>query len=136
MNTPETRPVAGCHFRVELVDGTRHSIEVDCAEVLFPLLSAPPETSDTDADAPLVLRRATTADTLLHDWWAKAHQSRTPQRRTVHVTLLAPDHERVVRRWRFNNARPLTLHYTPLNAMQSALVMESLAIAFDSVAIE
>ena len=75
-------------------------------------------------------------DRVLHDWWAKACNGRAPRRRSVRVTLLAPDHERAVKRWRFRNARPTSLHYSPLDAMGNALVMESLAVAFDSVEIE
>ncbi len=129
-------PVAGCHFRVELADGNGRASEVACAEVVFPLLSARPDASEAHADEHLVLRRATSDDTALHDWWEKTRRGRAPQRRTVRVMLLAPDHERVVKRWRFRNARPVTLHYTPLNAMDSTLVMESLAIAFDGVDID
>lgn len=132
----DTRPVAGCHFRVELADGNGRSLEIACAEVLFPPLSARPDASEAHADEHLVLRRATSADSVLHDWWEKTRRGRAPQRRTVRVMLLAPDHERVVKRWRFRNARPVTLHYAPLNAMENTLVMESLAIAFDGVEID
>lgn len=132
----DSRPVAGCHFRVELADGNGRSTEIACAEVTFPALAARPDASEAHADEQLVLRRATSADGVLHDWWDKARRGRAPQRRTVRVMLLSPDHERVVKRWRFRNARPVTLHYTPLNAMEGALVMESLAIAFDGVEID
>lgn len=132
----DSRPAAGCHFRVELADGNGRSTEIACAEVTFPTLSARPDASEAHADEQLVLRRATSADGVLHDWWDKARRGRAPQRRTVRVMLLSPDHERVVKRWRFRNARPVTLHYTPLNAMEGALVMESLAIAFDGVEID
>ncbi|MFT3957211.1 MAG: phage tail protein [Piscinibacter sp.] len=132
----DARPVAGCCFRVELADGNGRSVEIACSEVLFPALSARPDTGEAQADEHLVLRRATSADSALQDWWQKACRGRAPQRRTVRVMLLAPDQQRVVKRWRFRNARPLTLHYTPLNAMDSALVMESLAIGFDGVEID
>lgn len=132
----DTQPVAGCYFCVELADGNGRSVEIACPEVVFPSLSARPDASEAHADEHLLLRRATSADTVLHDWWEKAHRGRAPQRRTVRVMLLAPDHERVVKRWRFRNARPVVLHYTPLNALDSTLVMESLAIAFDGVEID
>jgi len=129
-------PVPSCHFRVEIVDGNGHAVEIGCAEVLFPPLAAHAEAQSPPAEEHLVLRRATGGDRTLHDWWAKACRGRAPQRRSVRVTLLAPDHERAVRRWRFRNARPASLHYSPLNATTSALAMESLAIAFDSVEID
>lgn len=135
-NEADARPVAGCCFRVELADGNGRSLEIACSEVVFPSLSARPDASEAHADEHLLLRRATSADSALHDWWEKAHRGRAPQRRTVRVMLLAPDHERVVKRWRFRNARPVALHYSPLNALDSALVIESLQIAFDGVEID
>ncbi len=129
-------PVAGCHFRVEIVDGNGHAVEVGCAEVVFPAFSVHAESQAPHAEEQLVLRRACGTDRLLHDWWAKACRGRAPQRRSVRVTLLGPDHERPVQRWRFRNARPAGLHYSPLSALSAAVAMESLAIAFDSVEIE
>lgn len=129
-------PVPGCHFRVELVDGNGHAAEIGCSEVVFPALAAHAEAQSPAAEEHLLLRRATGADCALHDWWAKACKGRAPQRRSVRVTLLAPDRERVVRRWRFRNARPAHLQYSPLNALASTLAMETLAIAFDSVEID
>ena len=38
-------------------------------------------------------------------------------------------------RWRFRNVRPVSLHYSPLNAMGNALLIESIELAFDDVEI-
>ncbi len=136
MNRDGPGPVAGCHFRVEIVDGNGHAVELGCAEVVFPALSVHAESQSPHAEEQLVLRRACGTDRLLHDWWAKACRGRAPLRRSVRVTLLAPDHARAVQRWRFRNARPASLLYSPLNALSASVAMESLAIAFDSVEIE
>ncbi len=136
MSCQDERPVLGCNFRVEIVDGNGHATEVGCSEVVFPALAVHADAQSPPAEEQLVLRRAANGDRVLHDWWAKACNGRAPQRRSVRVTLLAPDHERAVKRWRFRNARPASLHYSPLDAMGNALVMESLAVAFDSVEIE
>ena len=136
MSSHDARPVMGCNFRVEIVDGNGHATEVGCSEVVFPALAVHADAQSPPAEEQLVLRRAANGDGVLHDWWAKACKGRAPQRRSVRVTLLAPDHERAVKRWRFRNARPTSLHYSPLDAMGNALVMESLAVAFDSVEIE
>lgn len=135
-DTHDPAPVPGCHFRVEIVDGNGHAVELGCAEVVFPTLAAHADAQSPALEEQLVLRRAAGGDKLLHDWWAKACKGRAPQRRSVRITLLAPDRERIVQRWRFRNARPASLHYSPLNAMANALVMESLAIAFDNVEID
>ena len=135
MSGHDRAPVAGRHFRVELVDGNGRAVEIGCCEVVFPPLAAHAEAQASVAEEHLVLRRATGGDDLLHAWWSKACSGRGPQRRSVRVTLLAPDHERAVMRWRFRNARPASLHYSPLNANDNALVFESLAVAFDGVEI-
>ncbi len=129
-------PVPGRTFRVELVDGNGRAVEVGCCEVVFPPLAAHADAQAAAAEEHLVLRRATGGDDTLHAWWSKACRGRAPRRRSVRVTLLAPDHERMVMRWRFRNARPASLHYSPLNANENALVFESLAVAFDGVEID
>ena len=133
MSGHDLPPVPGCHFRVELADANGRTVELGCSEVVFPPLSAHAGAQVSVTEEQLVIRRATGGDRLLHDWWQKACRGRAPQRRSVRVTLLSPDQERAVMHWRFRNARPVTLHYSPLNALDSALVIESLAIAFDSV---
>ena len=35
--------------------------------------------------------------------------------------------------WRFRNARPVSLTYSPLLAMESGVLMETIAIAFHGV---
>ena len=136
MSGQDAAPVPGRNFRVEIVDGNGHAVDVGCSEVLFPTLAVHADAQSPPAEEQLLLRRAANGDRLLHDWWAKACRGRAPQRRSVRVTLLAPDHERAVKRWRFRNARPASLHYSPLDALANTLVMETLALAFDSVEIE
>lgn len=136
MSGHDREPVPGRQFRVELVDGNGRATELGCCEVVFPPLAAHAEAQAAVAEEHLVLRRATGGDELLHAWWSRACRGRAPQRRSVRVTLLAPDRERVVMCWRFRNARPASLHYSPLNANESALVFESLAVAFDGVEID
>ena len=81
----------------------------------------------------LLLRRAATGTSEFLAWWDKARRGRAPQRRTVSITLLGDDHANALMHWRFRNARPVSLHYSPLNAMDNALVIESIKIAFDRV---
>ncbi|HNJ84915.1 MAG TPA: hypothetical protein PKZ28_14865, partial [Piscinibacter sp.] len=94
MSSHDARPVMGCNFRVEIVDGNGHATEVGCSEVVFPALAVHADAQSPPAEEQLVLRRAANGDRVLHDWWAKACNGRAPQRRSVRVTLLAPDHER------------------------------------------
>jgi len=131
-----TGPVVGCNFRVEIVDGNGRAHEVGCAEVCFPTLGVAAGADRAQAAESLVLRRAADGDRTLQQWWSRARDGRAATRRSVRVTLLAADHERVVKRWRFRGARPAALHYSSLDAMTSTVVMESLAVAFDTVDID
>jgi hypothetical protein len=131
----ERRPLAGRNFRVEIDEGNGRRFEIGCSEVVFPQLGAPHDPWQPAAAEPLQLRRAATGDAQFHAWWDKARHGRAPQRRTVHITLLGDDLASEPMHWRFRNARPVSLHYSPLNAMGSALLIETLALAFDEVEI-
>ncbi|MEO5881683.1 MAG: phage tail protein [Caldimonas sp.] len=116
------------------------------AEVIFPPFVAaeggaaakpgPAAAASEDAAATerhLVLRRGATGALDLYDWWDRARHGQAPRRRVVTVRLLAADHSRVVMTWRFRNARPVSLAYSPLLAMDAGVLMETIAIAFDTV---
>ena len=55
--------------------------------------------------------------------------------RTVTISLIGDDGAGTPMRWRFRNVRPVSLHYSPLNAMGNALLIESIELAFDDVEI-
>lgn len=131
----ERRPLAGRNFRVEIDEGNGRRVEVGCSEVVFPALDAVDDPFEPRAPEPLLLRRAATGGAEFHAWWEQARHGRAPQRRTVHVTLLGDDLASEPMRWRFRNARPVSLHYSALNAMGGALLIETLALAFDGVEI-
>jgi phage tail-like protein len=81
----------------------------------------------------LVLRRGATGALDLYTWWDQARQGKAPARRVVKVKLLAEDHATVVMSWRFRNVRPLSLSYSPLQAMDGGVLMETLELAYDAV---
>jgi hypothetical protein len=131
----ERRPLAGRNFRVEIDEGNGRRFEIGCSEVVLPQLGAPHDPWQPAAAEPLLLRRAATGGAEFHAWWDKARHGRAPQRRTVHITLLGDDLASEPMHWRFRNARPVSLHYSPLNAMGNALLIETLALVFDDVEI-
>ncbi len=131
----ECRPCTGRNFRVEIDEGNGRRFEVGCSEVVFPALDAVNDPFEHRAPEPLRLRRAAAGGEEFHAWWEKARDGRAPQRRTVTITLLGDDLATARMHWRFRNARPVSLHYTPLNAMGNALLIETLALAFDDVEI-
>ncbi len=80
----------------------------------------------------LVLRRGASAARDLYLWWEKTRMARASKGRTVTIRLLGEDHEQVLTTWRFSNARPVALSYTPLNALEAAVLMETIELEFDS----
>jgi phage tail-like protein len=135
--SPRDRPCLSSNFRVEIDEGNGRTAEVGVAEVVFPTFRAAPGTAGPgDAAAPTagerrVLRRAWCGSLDLCAWWHQARKGRPPRRRTVRISLLAEDHQRVVMGWRFRQARPVALGYSPLSANASALLIESIEPELD-----
>ena len=132
------RPLLNANFVVELAAGRGSGF----AEVVFGAFSAKPGSGTptalaTAVGAPvadrLVLRRGATGALDLYAWWRQARDGRAPPRRTVTVKLLADDHATVLVTWRFRNARPVSLAYSPLDALDGAVLMETIELAFDDV---
>ena len=133
----DPRPVSNANFLVDLGLGDPEAPEAGFAEVLLPPLRS--KEDDTDlAPARLVLRRGVNGALDLYGWWDKCRRtSRTsltsrPQPRDVTVTLLGADLTPVMR-WRFSNARPVALSYSPLRASEGTVLMETIEIAFDAM---
>ncbi len=123
------RPCTGANFLVSFGRADAHAESAGFSEVIFPTFTVEAE---QNAPAPsLVLKRGTSGGLDLYAWWDKARRGKTPQRRTVKVELLAEDRRTVVLTWRFFNARPLSLAYSPLNALEGAVVIETLELAFE-----
>lgn len=127
---PELQPVVNANFLVDLGLGDPAAPEAGFAEVLLPPLQG---ADDGLAPARLVLRRGVTGALDLYTWWDKSRRAtRKPQPREVTVTLLGPGRTPVMS-WRFSNARPVTLSYSPLRASEGTVMMETIEIAFDEM---
>ena len=138
-------PLGRSNFAVDWGGGSAAS--QGFAEVIFPPFvleggarpPATPATASADAaaqDGHLVLRRGATGALDLYAWWDRARRGQAPRRRVVTVRLLGVDGKSVVMTWRFRNVRPVSLAYSPLLAMDAGVLMETIAIAFDSVEME
>ncbi|MEM9042251.1 MAG: phage tail protein [Actinomycetota bacterium] len=139
-------PVASFRFRVEVVErgprgGGGRSVEVDVSEVRLPpfrrrpdLQSEPTDTSTAPGLAGtspnLILRRGHTGTTEFYDWWGEEPDSKRRTRRDVMVTLLNEDGKPVTR-WSFDDCRLETFEYSPLDALDSAVLMETAEISFE-----
>ena len=123
-------PCSGRNFVVDLGDGAGDS---GFAQVVFPEFR-----TDGKQDAPmppLLLRRAVTGAGTLNEWWTQACAKPQDTARTVRVTLIAADHEQIVRSWRFIGALPVSISYSPLDANAAELVYETLALGFERIEI-
>jgi phage tail-like protein len=129
------RPLLNANFVVEIGAGKGSGF----AEVVFGAFTAKPGTAPAPVAtaAPIadrvLLRRGATGALDLYAWWRQARDGRAPPRRTVTVKLLADDHATVLMTWRFRNARPVGLAYSPLDALDGSVLMETIELAFDDV---
>lgn len=133
------RPRGNANFLVDFGTGDPRAPEAGFCEVVFPELWAGdgaeplPQAVMTPHAGHLVLRRAATGALDLYRWWAEARDGKAPPRRTVTIDLLAEDASTTVMRWRFQQASPVSLAYSPLRAQEGGLVFETIALAFSRV---
>jgi phage tail-like protein len=146
----ESPLLTGTNFLVDWGEADPRSAGSGFAEVVFPSFSmegsdardaaavaSPAERTDgARSTQRLVLRRGATGSLDLYHWWDEARRTRPPRTRTVTIQLLADDRTRVALTWRFHGARPVTLTYSPLHAIEASVVMETLELAFDAVEME
>ena len=129
-------PCLGNRFLVSIGEQDGHDSAAGFAEVIFPPFDHAREgdaaPAGADARPLLVLRRGVTGRLDLYEWWDAARRHKAPSTRTVTIELLG-DGERPVLTWRFIGAHPVTLSYSPLNAMSGSVVMEQIALAFERV---
>ncbi len=145
MRAERERPYGNANFLVDLGHGDASGAGAGFCEVVFPQFRLAAATASasptTDDEAPagrggsphLILRRGVTGALDLYAWWDKARRGKAPRQRTVKVALLAEDHASVVLTWTFRGARPVSLSYSPLNALQGTVLMETIELAFDAM---
>jgi phage tail-like protein len=68
----------------------------------------------------------------LQEWWT---QERGPKRSRGRVVIVELHDEafQPVATWRFSGCRPVALHYSALNALESSAMIETIVLAFDDV---
>ncbi len=129
------RPYAGSNFLVDFGSGDPRAEAAGFSEVVFPTFAVDAASGGDPAGPHLILRRGVTGALDLYQWWSKARRGKAPQRRVLKVMLLDDDRASVALTWRFRNVRPVSLTYSPLRAMEPAVLMETLELAFDDVEI-
>jgi phage tail-like protein len=138
------RPYRNSNFLVDFGRGDSASKLAGFAEVIFPdfiidqpeghprphTVPQPVERAEVAAANRLVLKRGVMGSMDLYAWWDETRKGRAPRPRTVKVELLGEDQSTVVLTWRFDNVRPVSLSYSPLRAMDSGILMETLILEF------
>jgi hypothetical protein len=134
------RPFASHRFAVGWT-GAGDAPPLGFSHVLMPALPASAEKTETavpsDIGFPppghLVLRRAFDGRRELQQWWQRVRRGQLRAPRTVTVQLLDADSDEAVMQWRFRGVRPVSLAWSPLDAMVPAVLTETLVLGFEEV---
>ncbi len=140
------RPYGNSNFLVDFGTADSRSVTAGFSEVIFPPFKVDRPAADAEAagtatgtatnnaiDDCLVLKRGLIGSLDLYAWWNKVRRGKAPLRRTLKIELLGEDQSSVVLTWRFRNVRPVSLSYSPLRAAEGGIVIETIALSFDSV---
>jgi phage tail-like protein len=137
MPVQRSDPYRSYNFRVAI--GARARASEGFSEVRLPTLVVNPEGADAavaslseEAASHLLLRRGFNGATDLQEWWRQERGPKRSRGRAVTVEL-ADETFQPVATWRFLGCRPVALHYSPLNALESSVVTETIVLAFDDV---
>lgn len=141
----DSTPLGAFRFQVELAQrgprgGAGRTFEVDVSEVLLPAFrrepdrtikrpEVPPSPRPESADDLLVLRRGHTGSTEFYDWWEDERNPKRRIRRDVIVTLLN-ENGKPFTSWVFDECRLESFRYSPLDALESAVLIETAEISF------
>src|SRR5262245_47858855 len=128
MATERDRPFVSAHFLVDFGDGVAESVAGGFSEVIFPdfTLARPDGEHPAEPAAHMILKRGFVGSWNLYEWWNDARHGRATKEKTLHVRLLAEDHETIVTTWRFRGVRPVRLSYSPLRASESGVLIETI----------
>src|SRR5687768_6521451 len=142
------RPYPSSHFLVDFGDGNAWAVSGGFSEVIFPEFvikigkrAQGAQTPSTDSilerqRSHLILKRGAIGSLDLYDWWNKTRLGKAPKRQMLKVHLLADDQRTVVMSWHFTNVRPVALAYSPLRAVETGVLIETLELAFDRMEME
>ena len=147
MSAGRESPLVARNFRVRIGlrgprGGSAGERELAFSQVVFPpfrvggrMVRDNPD--DGDARGPeestnLVLRRGHTGSPELYQWWRAERDGERVRVRDVVVVLLGEDH-RPVTAWHFTGCHIVSLCYSPLDALESGPLLESLEVAFKRV---
>ena len=144
MTVMRTDPYTGGNFVVE-VDGIAAT---DAVRVVLPC-SEVEVVTHREGDDPggtrkqpghqkfesVTIERGLTGNTEFYEWWSQVRDGVADVDRSVTVTLL-DEARNAVWRWRFVRAFPTAYCFSALDARTDEVVVETLVLAFDAMAVD
>jgi len=117
--------VSGLKFRTQVIE-YRGGQDLQYSTVKLP--------GRTKYDNIILKRGAVEGDISMYQWWRKNSLFNDNEKRTIAIKLLNDKHEPVLV-WLLENAWPVSISYADLDANADTIMIESMELAFDSMAI-
>lgn len=138
-------PYTGLHFTADFGTGKAETLQevilpaarIDGVEIapVTPALPGIVRVEGLVRHENLIVRRGARGSLDWRQWWEQARDRKAAARRSVVVRLLNDAREPVLA-WRFTAARPVLHQFSPLNALVSGVLLETLEITFDDMKVE
>ncbi len=140
----DVSPLVARNFRVRFTllgprGGRGSEQEVAFSQVVFPALRLDVGKVRVDGDerdlgviGNLVLRRGHNGSSQLYRWWRAERDRERSRVREVTVVLLDDAHQPVTA-WHFTGCHIVSLDFTPLDATDPGVLMESLELSFEHI---
>lgn len=149
MSVQRSKPYPGFNFLVDLGDGDQDSVESGLMEVIIPDARIHVyeyrngnEKSNTSRKVEtltryenLILRRGVIGSLGWYNWW-NAVRNGEQVSRTIRISLLDEARTGVVQTWLFLHARPVSYRCSPLHALATETLTETLEIVFERLEME
>jgi len=143
-------PYPGTNFLVDLGTGNTEGAEAGIAEIIFPearvQITEYRRGNDRESNSRklqtkttygnLILRRGAIGSLNWYGWWDMVRNGRQMDLRTISVHLQNEDHTAIVLTWKFLRARPVNYQFSPLNAIGTEPLIETLEVAFERLEME
>jgi phage tail-like protein len=144
------KPYSGMNFTVDLGSGQREGAEAGLAEIILPAAQTnaveyrngnerennPRVLQTITRYGNLILRRGVIGSLSWYEWWNAMRNGDQNAERNIVISLLNEDRSNVVLSWKFYRARPLSYSFSPLNALVSQPLYETLEIAVERFDVE
>jgi phage tail-like protein len=144
------KPYPGINFIVDLGTGEVDSIDAGLSEVVFPearlevleyrngndRATEIHKLQTTTRYGNLILRRGVIGSLSWYEWWNALRNGDQTAERTIIVVLLNEDRTEKVLTWKFLRARPVNHQFSPLKALGTEPLLETLEIAFERLEME